>query len=370
MIFKNTLLAASFLLAVPQLAQAQPISGLYVGGGAGINFLQNEKIEGSSLPHHMGSANTAFQPGWVGVGSVGYGLGNGLRLEVEGNYRTNHPRTSGAVHSTSDGSETKYGAMVNALYDFNTAGLGVNTYGISPYVGVGAGWVHNNWHGLDVADGANNVHINSSVNAAAYQAIAGVAVPLDSITPGLAMTVEYRFVTEPSARKYDSLYSTGGGGYATGSKVVNDVNHSILVGLRYAFNTPVAASAPVVPVAAVAAVPAPAPEAARTYLLFFDWDKADLSARAQQIVADAAHNATRVQYTRIDVTGNADLTGTHEYNMSLSRRRADAVASELVRDGVPKAAIQVIAAGDTKPLVPTAEGVREPQNRRVEIVIH
>jgi len=366
--FKNTLLAASFLLAVPQLAQAQPIAGLYVGGGAGVNFLQNEKIEGSSLPHHMGSANTAFQPGWAGVGSVGYGLGNGLRLEVEGNYRTNHPRTSGAVHSTSDGSENKYGAMVNALYDFNTAGLGVNTFGISPYVGAGAGWVHNNWHGLDVADGANTVH-NSGVNDFAYQAIAGVAVPLNSITPGLAMTVEYRFVTEPAARKYDSFYTTSNGGRSTSTKVVNDVNHSVLVGLRYAFNTPVAAAA-VVPVATVAAVPAPAPDAARTYLLFFDWDKADLSGRAQQIIADAAHNATRVQYTRIDVTGNADLSGTHEYNMGLSRRRADAVASELVRDGVPQAAIKVIAAGDTKPLVPTAEGVREPQNRRVEIVIH
>jgi OmpA-OmpF porin, OOP family len=55
--------------------------------------------------------------------------------------------------------------------------------------------------------------------------------------------------------------------------------------------------------------------------------------------------------------------------MGLSRRRADAVAAELVRRGVPKSEIFVTAFGETHPLVPTADGVREPQNRRVEIIL-
>jgi outer membrane protein OmpA-like peptidoglycan-associated protein len=46
------------------------------------------------------------------------------------------------------------------------------------------------------------------------------------------------------------------------------------------------------------------------------------------------------------------------------------VAAELVRDGVPRAEIDIHAYGDTRPLVPTAPGVREPQNRRVEIILH
>ena len=104
--------------------------------------------------------------------------------------------------------------------------------------------------------------------------------------------------------------------------------------------------------------------------MFFDWDRADLSLRATQIIADAAQNSTKVKYTKIDVQGHADLSGTHAYNQGLSLRRANAVAVQLVKDGVPETAIVVTALGDTQPLIPTAPGVREPQNRRVEISIH
>lgn len=68
--------------------------------------------------------------------------------------------------------------------------------------------------------------------------------------------------------------------------------------------------------------------------------------------------------------GNTDTSGTPQYNQGLSERRARTVAEELVRDGVPQNAISMHAYGDTKLLVPTGPGVREPQNRRVEIVFH
>jgi outer membrane protein OmpA-like peptidoglycan-associated protein len=123
-----------------------------------------------------------------------------------------------------------------------------------------------------------------------------------------------------------------------------------------------------VPVAPAAqAVPAPAP--ARSYLVFFDWDKATLTDRARQIIKDAADNSTRVQYTRLEVNGYTDTSGTHQYNQGLSLRRARAVQAELVRDGVPQNAITIQGFGDTQLLVPTGPGVREPQNRRVEIII-
>ena len=88
-----------------------------------------------------------------------------------------------------------------------------------------------------------------------------------------------------------------------------------------------------------------------------------------QIVKEAADNATKVQYTRIEVNGYTDTSGTPQYNQGLSIRRAQAVAGELVRDGVPKAAINIQGFGDTHLLVSTGPGVREPQNRRVEIII-
>ena len=114
---------------------------------------------------------------------------------------------------------------------------------------------------------------------------------------------------------------------------------------------------------------APAPAPSRSYLVFFDWDKAALTDRARQIIKEAADNSTHVQYTRIGVNGYTDTSGTPQYNMGLSIRRANAVAGELVSDGVPRSAISIQGFGETHLLVPTGAGVREPQNRRVEIII-
>ncbi len=118
------------------------------------------------------------------------------------------------------------------------------------------------------------------------------------------------------------------------------------------------------------ATPAPVPpSAARTYLVFFDWDRADLTARARQIVLAAAQASTQVQSTKIQVNGYTDLSGTAAYNKKLSIRRAETVETELVRDGVARGEIFIHGYGESSPLVPTAVGVREPQNRRVEIVL-
>ena len=58
-----------------------------------------------------------------------------------------------------------------------------------------------------------------------------------------------------------------------------------------------------------------------------------------------------------------------EQNNALSQRRAEVVASELVARGISREEIGVTAFGESRPLVATADGVREPQNRRVEIVL-
>jgi outer membrane protein OmpA-like peptidoglycan-associated protein len=116
-------------------------------------------------------------------------------------------------------------------------------------------------------------------------------------------------------------------------------------------------------------VPVAQQTVARTYLVFFDWDRADLSARASQIVAEAASASTHVQVTRILVNGYTDTSGTPRYNQALSVRRANSVANELVKDGVSRSEIDIKGFGETHPLVQTGPGVREPQNRRVEIIL-
>ena len=107
---------------------------------------------------------------------------------------------------------------------------------------------------------------------------------------------------------------------------------------------------------------------ASTSLVFFDFDSAVLTPEARAIVRQAANDARNGSTTRIMVTGHADKSGTNAYNLALSERRAEAVRNLLVESGVTPSDISVAAKGETEPLVPTADGVREPQNRRVEIV--
>ncbi len=183
--------------------------------------------------------------------------------------------------------------------------------------------------------------------------------------PGLSLTTEYRFFGVPAARPSTvrRLCRVRRRRCRVALKAQSQYNHSFLLGVRYAFN--VAA-----PVAAAPAAAPPAAAPARSYLVFFDWDKATLSDRARQIIKEATDNSTHVQYTRIEVNGYTDTSGTPRYNMGLSIRRANAVKAELIKDGVPQNAITTQGFGDTHLLVPTGPGVREPQNRRVEIIIH
>ncbi len=111
--------------------------------------------------------------------------------------------------------------------------------------------------------------------------------------------------------------------------------------------------------------PAPAP---RSYLVFFDFNKSDLTPQAVAIVDTAAKNAGPAKVTQLTVTGHTDTVGSDAYNMRLSRRRAESVAAQLEKDGVASSEIEIVAKGKRDLLVPTGDGVREPQNRRVQIV--
>ena len=115
--------------------------------------------------------------------------------------------------------------------------------------------------------------------------------------------------------------------------------------------------------------PPPQPVQATSFMVFFDWDRSNLSQQALSTIQQAADSFKSTGSARITATGHADRSGPDNYNMALSLRRANAVKDALIRDGVPAGAIQVIGKGETQPLVPTADGVREPQNRRVEIVL-
>jgi outer membrane protein OmpA-like peptidoglycan-associated protein len=116
------------------------------------------------------------------------------------------------------------------------------------------------------------------------------------------------------------------------------------------------------------AAPAPAPSVAHSYMVFFDFNKSDLTQDAVRIVDQAAKNAAPAKATELVVTGHTDTVGSDAYNMRLSRRRAESVAAELEKQGIASSEIEIVAKGKRDLLVPTGDGVREPQNRRVTIV--
>jgi outer membrane protein OmpA-like peptidoglycan-associated protein len=110
--------------------------------------------------------------------------------------------------------------------------------------------------------------------------------------------------------------------------------------------------------------------AERRFLVFFHFDSSRVQNDGAQIIRDAAEASRRVSVTRIDVTGHADRAGSRAYNERLSRRRANAVKRGLVSNGVPEKDIIIYARGERDNLVPTRDGVRQPRNRRVEIVLN
>ena len=205
---RHTLLAATLLATPFALAgqgRAQPISGVYIGAGAGGNVLQQERVL-ASPGLALSAKRLSTQVGGVGVGSIGYGFGNGLRLEVEGDVRHNRVHkidgftSTGTNPTASGGDQFSYSGMVNALFDLD---IGQNW--LYPYFGVGAGIADTylyNLHSYGTRGGLTNIvtgaplafqaNVNGWSTNFAYQGIFGLGFPLAAV-PGLSLTAEYRF---------------------------------------------------------------------------------------------------------------------------------------------------------------------------------
>ena len=118
-----------------------------------------------------------------------------------------------------------------------------------------------------------------------------------------------------------------------------------------------------------AAAPPPPPPPEHNFTVFFDWDKYNITAEGQQIIEAAAATFKSQPPVPVQVIGHTDTSGSAEYNQKLSVRRANAVAGALTQAGVPQAAMTVTGVGQNDLRVPTPDGVREPRNRRVEILV-
>ena len=111
----------------------------------------------------------------------------------------------------------------------------------------------------------------------------------------------------------------------------------------------------------------------QAYLVFFDSDKSELTLRARQVIANSVATARRLlgegAAQRVVISGHTDAGTPVAERTRQSQLRANTVLEELVALGVPRGRISVEWFGADRPLVPATDGVEEPQNRRVEIVI-
>lgn len=270
-----------------------------------------------------------FQDDALFSGAIGYNFDNGFRAEAEVARRQNDlENTSAEVEAKS--------VMFNVFYDFNRGGR------LQPYVGVGAGYA--NVELADVYDSSNF----------AWQAIAGVAAPVgDRLTVDLG----YRYfnVDDLSFENgFDADYT----------------QQAVTLGLRYRLGAD-APVAPPLPPQQPAQPPVTAPVAcpASEFVVYFEWDRANLNQAALAVIDQAIARARECNVQAAVVVGHTDTSGSTAYNAGLSERRAGVVRDALIARGMATGAITTQARGETELARQTANGVREPLNRRTAVTI-
>jgi OOP family OmpA-OmpF porin len=341
-----------------------------------------------SLPRRSVTAN--FDSGFNVGGRLGYQWGP-WRFEEEYSYRRNalsspgglggNGGLDGVVTSSAgfQGQRSTHAIMTNVIYDFTIG------WPISPHIGAGIGAV-------DIIDSVSlrsatisalppgvtqtpaglvpvpqtfgGTFLKGSTWQLGYQAIGGIRYEFN---PVVSFDLDYRYLatTDPTFNNQGrnpfpngnrGTNCCGGGQYSTGYQT-----HNIVASVTMKFGAPPPAPPPLPP-----APPPPPPQ--KVYLVFFDWDKYNITPEGQQIIQLAAQQYRAGGSVRLQVTGYTDLSGSAGYNQRLSERRANAVANALAALGVARSDMAVTGRGMNDPRVPTAPGVREPQNRRVEIL--
>jgi len=344
----------------------------YVGVEAGPSI-----VEDQSATVVGGSATVKSKVGADVDGIIGYDFGH-FRLEGEVGYKqsgvksytsnvpTRYANSAGvfvAGATIPAGTYTNFGGgnsvlsfMLNGLLDFGPDD------GLQGYVGGGVGVARVK------ATLSPNIYgdlINDSDTGFAWQGIAGIRAPLGKhVDVGL----KYRYFNA-SKLSYTS---------AIGGAVTSDYrSHSLLGSLIYNFGGK-APPPPVVVAPTPAPVPVPVPEPAPApvvvpcapgpYIVFFDWDKSDITPTAAATLNDAIAAYGHCNGAHVMLAGHADRSGSVKYNLGLSSRRDAAVQNYLTSTGgISGAAISSQAFGEGQNRVATPDGVREPQNRRVEI---
>lgn len=355
---------ASTALATPALARDD---AFYIGAELGPMIVEDIDFDIGALDN---AASVDHEYGWDAGGVIGYDFG-GFRVEVEGSYRradvdginasTTLPvvTAAGATVTTPAGNYDYAGGrtsalsfMLNGLLDFGPDD------GLQGFVGGGVGVARVK---ARYALNTNGNLLNDSDTVFAYQALAGIRAPL---TDNIDVTVKYRFFNADDVKLVDALNRSNEARFRS---------HSVLGGLTFNFGTPTPPPPPPEPVAPPPPPPPPPPAPVEVvcspgpFIVFFEWDKSDITPEAASILDNAVTQYQSCGNAQVQLAGYTDTSGSSSYNQGLSQRRADAVRAYMTSRSIPDGVITSSAFGETNLRVQTADGVREVQNRRVEI---
>jgi len=394
------------VLAGPALARD---GAWYVGGDFGAMIVEDIDLEFvGTTPARVVTVDHDY--GYDGALFVGYDFG-AFRLEAEVSYKsaeleeydTNFSLPGFAAgfspgRRPAGGGETNVlSGMINAMLDFG------DDDGISGFVGGGAGIARVDFSELRAFANQGNF-LDDSDTRFAWQAIAGVRAAL---TPNIDVTLRYRFFN------VEDLQMTGFNGDVEG----RFRSHSILGGITFNFGAPevviddcvapnyrdangVCVTPPPpcpdgsardangqCPIVDPIVTCPPPPQSDGTtqvrqsqlatcprpavpvgpFIIYFDWDVDELSATARARLDEVAQAYAAGGNPQVVLAGHADRSGSATYNVGLSQRRANNTRDYLASRGVSSGSMTTQAFGESRPAVETADGVREPDNRRVEI---
>ena len=394
------LLLASIAPAAAQMSPAPPPppvmvpgmdwTGLYAGAQVGGDFAKfpgsisvagtpagalaagSPAIAGSSIPlnEHVGGGSSSI----IGGGQIGYNwqFPSNWLLGGEIDFRGTGTSTTTTLNTLPPGI-TNFAISDNfkASQSWNGSArvrLGYAWGPLLPYITGGVAFGDVTLRSKFVPTTSGGIAFpGSSVSASdtlvGWTAGAGLEY---SLNPSWSLGAEYRYADYGNTSvSLGRLTTQANATTAVSEPVTGHVgvqDHSIVVRLNYHFGAP---PPPPAPVAAPAPPPPPPP---KVFIVFFDWDRDVVTPEGQQIIAQAADAYRSGAPVQIQVTGYTDRSGSPGYNQRLSERRANNVAKALAALGVPKQQMVVSGRGENDNRVPTADGVREPQNRRVEIV--
>lgn len=363
---------ASTALTAPAMARD---GQWYVELGGGPMIVEDVTLD---VDDNLDDAEIGLDEGYDFGGVVGYDFG-AFRLEAEASYRaadldditagvaglqaSNPAGAPGTVvfqdTLPAAGELNMLSFMLNGLFDFGSDD------GLQGFFGGGIGVARVDMDATVALSGPGA--INDSDTGLAWQLLAGVRAPIsDSWDVGL----RYRYFNAEDV----NLVDTRGLGLVTDVK-----SHSILGTITYNFGgepepeyvpppvTPPPVTPPPVTRPPVTPPPAPPPCNTGPYIVFFDWDESAITAEAANTLDQAVTAYANCGMASVMLAGHTDRSGSVQYNLGLAERRNTSVANYLTGKGIPGSRISSAALGESQPRVQTPDGVREQENRRVEV---